>query len=308
MRNKLVQIKNNYLLPYYLWTEYQRLKGKYYINKYNDIEAINKLYFDFSGRYPDLENPKTFSEKLQWLKLNYHNKLMTKCADKYAVRYYIKEKGLEHILNELHKVYFDIKDFNVEELPQQFALKAGHGSGWNLIVKDKNKVNWFFWKKIINSWMLNNIYWPGREWPYKKIKPNIVVEKYLEDQSGQLMDYKFFCFNGKPHFVQANKGRGTKNHAQNFYDLSWKILPFGKDLDPRPDIKIDQPKRLEEMIEIARKLSADSPFVRVDLYEVNKKVYFGELTFFPASGKSDFKPKEYDLIIGRMLKLPSKLL
>jgi len=231
---------------------------------------------------------------------------MTRCADKIEVRSYVKEKGYAHILSENIAVYKSIEEFKIAELPNRFVLKASHGSGWNLICKNKNEINWFVWKLIMNSWLKNNIFWPGREWPYKHMAARIVCEKYLEDESGQLMDYKFFCFNGEPKFIQANKGRDTDKHAQNFYDVNWKILPFGKDLTPLPEVEIIKPYSFEEMISVAKDLAEPFPFVRIDFYEVNKKMVFGEMTFYPKSGLPDFKPLEYDLIIGDMLKLPLK--
>ena len=307
-RNLLVSIKNKNPWLLYFWSEYQRYIGIIHLKKWNDFEAVNSLYENFSGKKLELHSPNSFSEKQQWLKLYYHNPLMTKCADKIEARYYVTEKGYSDILNDVLAIYNKIEDFNIFDLPDQFVLKASHGSGWNLIVKEKTNINWFIWKKIMNSWLSNNIFWPGREWPYKNMYPRIVCERYLEDDSGQLMDYKFFCFNGKVEFIQANKGRDTTNHAQNFYDVDWRILPFGKDLVPRPDITIPRPMCIERMIEISTNLAADFPFVRVDLYEVKGRVIFGEMTFFPKSGLPDFIPIEYDSIIGDLLTLPDVLI
>jgi len=304
VRDYLVKIKNTNLWLLLLWNEWQRYKGIKNLKKWNDVEAINNLYFNFSGKYPNIKNPQTFSEKQQWLKLYYHNPLMIQCADKIEVRNFITAKGYAHILNKVLATYTSIKEFNVNVLPNKFVLKASHGSGWNLIVKDKTTVNWFVWKKIMNSWLKNNIFWPGREWPYKHMKQRIVCEAYLEDESGLLMDYKVFCFNGTPTFIQANKGRDTKKHAQNFYDKNWELLPFGKDLTPLPEVHIPKPVSLDKMVTIASDLSQDFPFVRVDFYEVNGNPIFGELTFFPKSGLPDFIPIEYDIKIGKMLNLP----
>ena len=161
-------------------------------------------------------------------------------------------------------------------------------------------------KKIFKSWLSNNIFWPGREWPYKDMPHRIVFEKFMKDESGALMDYKFFCFDGDPHFVQANKGRDTEQHAQNFYDLDWNILPFGKDLVPLPEVSIPKPSLLEDMITVARDLAGDFPYVRVDLYQTDARIVFGELTFYPKSGLPDFVPSEYNTIMGDKLILPVK--
>lgn len=304
MRDFLVRLKNTNLFLLYIWSLQQQKKGIHHLKKFSDNEAIVRLYRSYSGKIPNLENPTTFSEKLQWLKLNYHNPLQTICADKYGVRNYVSQKGYPEILSKVLKICESVDVLNIRELPPKFVVKATHGSGWNLIVTDKKNVNWFWWKKIMDVWLHNNIFWPGREWPYKNMKPRLLVEEFMTDISGSLMDFKFFCFNGKAKFVQANKGRDTPNHAQNFYDLDWKMLPFGKDLKPRPDIAIDAPSRLKKMIEIAEDLSSEFPFVRVDLYEVNEKIIFGEMTFYPKSGLPDFTPPEYDRILGSYFQLP----
>ena len=301
----MTNLKNDNLLLFYIWTEFVRFRGIIELKKNNDFEAINRLYFSKAGKYPNLENPTLFSEKMQWLKLNYFNPKMEIAADKFKVREYLKQKGYEDLLNEVVAVYERVSEINIEKLPNKFVLKASHGSGWNLIVQDKDKINWYIWRLILKSWLKHNIFWNGREWVYKNIKPRLVCEKYLEDESGTLMDYKIHCFNGKPKFIQANNGRGQKVHAQNFYNLSWDLLPFGKDLTPLPEIEIPSPYNLNKMLTIATNLAADFPYVRVDFYEVNKKIIFGELTFFPASGMPDFKPEEYDEIIGKMLTLPT---
>lgn len=303
IRKIMTNFKNNNLLLFYIWTEFVRLRGIRELKKYNDIQAINRLYFSKAGKYPNLEKPTLFSEKMQWLKLNYFNPKMEIAADKFKVREYLKQKGYENLLNEVIAVYERVSEIDIEKLPNKFVLKASHGSGWNLIVKDKTKINWFIWKRILKSWLKHNIFWNGREWVYKNIKPRIVCEQYLEDESGALMDYKIHCFNGEPKFIQANNGRGQKVHAQNFYNLSWDLLPFGKDLTPLPEIEIPKPYNLKKMLSIASNLAVDFPYVRVDFYEVNKKIIFGELTFFPASGMPDFKPQEYDKVWGEMLTL-----
>lgn len=304
LRTFLVQLKNNNPWLLLLWNEKHRLQGIFHLKKWNDEQAINCLYKNFAGKLPNLKNPTTFSEKQQWLKLHDHNPLMTVCADKYEVRNYIKQKGYAHILNEVYTVFYTVQNFNVNTLPKKFVAKATHGSGWNLVCENKETINWFVWKRIFNSWLHNNIFWPGREWPYKNMKAGIIIEKFLKDDSGQLTDYKFFCFNGQPKFVQANKGRGTSIHAQNFYDLNWQLLPFGKDLAPMPEIEIVKPYCFNEMLKIAKDVAEPFLFVRVDFYEVNKKVVFGEMTFYPKSGLPDFKPAHYDSIVGEMLKLP----
>ncbi len=267
----------------------------------SDEDAVIRYYKKRTGGVsPDLKNPKTFSEKQQWYKLNCRNPLMEQCADKQEVRDYVISCGYKDILNESYGVYERVEAIPLKSLPERFVLKAAHASGWNLIVRDKNEVNWKKEKRVMRLWLKQDIYWSGREWVYKNLKKRIVAEKYLEDESGGLLDYKFYCFNGQPRFLQLEVGRYTDCNTRNFYDMDWKLLPFGKELPHNPDVLIEKPQLFDEMKEIAEKLSKPFTYVRVDLYQVDGKVYFGELTFFPAGGAPDFVPAEYDRIVGDM--------
>lgn len=277
------------------------------LKQFSDKEQILRWYqMKSGGETPDLENPKTFSEKQQWYKLNEKNPLMEKCADKVDVREYVTECGYGYLLNDIYGVYDSVKELPIKDLPEKCVIKGAHGSGFNLIVKDKSKVKWGVWKKIMKSWLKQDIYWSGREWVYKNLKKRLVVEKYLEDKSGGLLDYKFFCFNGKPRFMQLEVGRYTAHNTRNFYDMDWNLMPFGKELEHNPNIEVEKPEGFEEMKEIAEKLSKPFTFVRVDLYQVGGKIYFGELTFFPAGGAPDFKPIEYNKIVGDMWDIGKK--
>ncbi len=270
----------------------------------NDEKAVKEYYRKKSGGLTvDLSNPVTFSEKQQWYKLYSKNPLMSQCADKHDVRQYIIDCGYEELLNEQYGVYEAVKDIPIESLPERFVLKAAHASGWNLIVRDKSGMNWKQEKKTMKLWLKQDIYWSGREWVYKNLKKRIVAEKYLEDESGGLLDYKFYCFNGKPAFLQLEVGRFTSENTRNFYDMDWNLLPFGKELEHNPNVNIAIPACFDEMKQIAETLSKPFSYVRVDLYQVNGKVYFGELTFFPAGGAPDFVPSEYDKIVGDMWDL-----
>ncbi len=268
-----------------------------------DEKAVRRYFKRVSGRELDLDNLQTFSEKLQWLKLNDKDPLKEQCADKYDVRQYVESCGYGHLLNDVYGVWSRVGDIDIDALPGQFVLKGAHGSGFNLIVKDKKAINWTAWKLVMRSWLRQDISWSGREWVYKNLKRRIIAEKYLEDSFGELRDYKFFCFNGKPAFMQLEVGRGTAHNTRNFYDMDWQLMPFGKELPHNPDIKVERPAMFEEMKTIAERLSQPFKYVRVDLYQVFDKVYFGELTFFPAGGAPDFVPAEYDRIVGDMLQL-----
>ncbi len=270
----------------------------------NDRTAILNYYKKKSGgRFIDLENPKLFSEKLQWYKLNHQDPLMEIVANKYTVREYIQSIGYGGLLNELYGVYSKVRDIDFDALPNQFVLKGTHGSGFNIIVKDKSSLNRRQAKMLMSSWMKQHIAWSGREWVYKNMPRHIIAEKYLEDETGELRDYKFYCFNGKPTFMQLEVGRGTEHNTRNFYNMNWELMPFGKELPHNPDLQIEPPSMFEEMKKIATDLCKPFQYVRVDLYQVGGKIYFGELTFFPAGGAPDFVPSKYDSIVGDMWKL-----
>lgn len=304
LRARFVRLKNSNPALYLLWLKWLGVRGWLSMRLLDDREAIIRLYRRHSGRMPELQQPKRFSEKMQWLKLNFRDPVQTIVADKYAVRTWLAERGYAHLLNELIQVADKVDEVDFNKLPAQFVIKAAHASGWNLICEDKARFDQRVARKLMSEWLRQGIFWNGREWPYRDMPRRLVIESYLEDSSGSLRDYKFYCFNGDPKFIQANSGRGTTGHAQNFYSLGWELLPFGKDLAPRKDVVIPVPSRLEQMIEIARDLAKDFPYVRVDLYEVDGRVVFGEMTFFPASGMPDFIPDEADFMCGEMLHLP----
>lgn len=290
-----------------------RFWGKYLISLYHclmswlmpkivsDERAVQKYYAARSGGMGlDLKCPQTFSQKQQWYKLNSHDPLMQKCADKLAVRKYIEEQGYGVLLNDLLGIYKRAGEIDLSTLPTQFVIKAAHGSGFNVIVKNKDDLNWRQTKLLLNSWMHQNIAWSGREWVYMDMPRHIIIEKYLEDVTGGLCDYKFFCFNGEPRFMQMEVGRYTDHNTRNFYDMEWKLLPFGKEIPHDPNVHVPKPQMFDEMKRIAKDLCKPFQFVRVDLYQAGGKIYFGELTFFPAGGAPDFVPREYDRIVGDM--------
>jgi hypothetical protein len=259
------------------------------------------------GRWPNLKHPKRFTEKLQLYKMKYRNPVMHQCVDKYEVRKYIEGKGLGTILNRLYGVYERPEDIDFDALPNQFVMKTTTGSGGQnvIIVKDKTSSNINELRRKLRKWNgANNLgALSGREWAYYTCKPRIVVEDLLNDSSvkdSSLTDYKFFCFNGEPKCVQIDTGR-YDGHRQNYYDMQWRSLgvhctyPEGKS-QPVP-IKFDVMKRY------AAQLSADFPFVRVDFYNVNGAIYFGELTFYPSSGYGEFHPDSFDFQLGSLFDI-----
>lgn len=285
--------------------------GRYAISQYHcfvswllpkvipDEKAVKRYYKKASGKELDLENPKTFSEKTNWLKLNARMPLMQKCADKYDVREYIAEKGYADCLNKIYGVYSKVKDINLEELPDRFVLKAAHGSHMNIFVEDKSSLNWRQSKMMLNSWLHQNIYWSGREWVYKDQPKRIIAEEFLQESTGELRDFKFFCFNGEPKYWEVDGDRYTPTQYRNYYDLDHNLLPMHDDVLSR---ELEQPpldrEDYERMIKIARDLAEPFQFVRVDFYLVDGKIYVGELTFFDNGGKCCFDPIEFDRVFG----------
>ncbi len=258
------------------------------------------------GRFPNLKNPRTFNEKIQWIKLNDRNPMMTLYADKYEVRKIVEKKIGAHLLNELYGVFETPDEIDFDLLPESFVLKATHGSGWNIIVRDKSVLEIEKAKKKMKKWLEKNFYAKKREWAYKNIPPRIVCEKYMENKDGSLNDYKFYCFNGEPLFMQVDFDRYS-NHYRAFYDTDWQKLDFfiaKSRKSRRYEKEHERPDSLTEMVKVASILSSDFAFARVDLYEFDGKTIFGEVTFYPKNGGGRFSPEYWDAEFGSLLKLP----
>lgn len=269
------------------------------------LDTYVKINYEYySGRKLDYNNPITFNDKIQWLKVFYHKEILHQLVDKYAVRDYVKEKIGGKYLNELYGVYDKPAEVDFDQLPNQFVLKGVHGFHLNLIVKDKTDLNLKKTKYILNKWMYKDHYRSGKEWAYKDVKPRIIAEKYLEEFGKKVVnDYKIFCFNGKPKYILVYMERGAED-LRCYYDLNWKKLPFTIENNSFFEGELEKPKNLNEMIEVAEKLACEFPFVRVDLYNIDGKVLFGEMTFYPNDGRKKYIPDEYNKIIGDYLKLP----
>ena len=257
------------------------------------------------GRSLNLDNPARFSEKLQWYKINYRNPVMHQCVDKYKVREYVKEKGLESILVPLYAHYDSIEEVEWDKLPDQFVVKTQNGGGGlNVVVcPDKSKLNIAKINQKLQCKRKKSNY-GGREWAYYGSEPGIVVEELLvnrEKPEAGVNDYKIFCYAGKPKFIIVDVDRYI-SHKRNFYDTEWNNLHVTSDC-PASDRAIEKPENLEEMLRVASKLSEDFPYVRVDLYSVDGKVYFGELTFYPWSGYVQYTPDEADFWFGKDFEL-----
>lgn len=274
-----------------------------------DEWVIHLQYYAALGRKLNLKNPKRFTEKIEWYKLNYRNPLMTICADKYLVRSYVEERGYSEFLPELYGVYDSYDEIDFSILPERFAIKCNNGSGTNIFVDDKKETDFNEIETIVRSWDKVNTLSIGREWVYKDIEQKIVIEELLtpHDQfqiDKGLNDYKVMCFNGEAKYVWVDINRNSE-HQRNFYDLEWKFLDVISDKPQYPGI-IEKPFGFNKMIEVAEKFSKDFPFVRVDFYSLNNKVYIGELTFYPWSGTVQFNPDNFDYHLGELLTLPSK--
>jgi len=257
-----------------------------------------------TGLELNLKSPKTFNEKLQWLKL-YDRKLeyMT-MVDKYAVKQWVKEKLGEGYAIPTLGVWKSFQEIDFDTLPHAFVLKPTHDSGSIVICKDKASFDRDSAEKRISKSMKRNYYYVSREWPYKSISPKIIAEPFLVDASGELRDYKFFCFSGKVKCVKVDFGRFTK-HQANYYDRDMNFLPFGEAAYPfQEDFIIEKPDEWDEMVRVAESLSSGTIFLRVDLYNVHGKIYFGETTFYPASGFGEIAPSEWNERLGSWIHLP----
>jgi hypothetical protein len=264
-------------------------------------------YESITKQKPNLKNPETFNEKIQWYKIHYKDPVFRQLADKYNVREYIKQKVGEKYLNDLLGVYKTPCQINYDQLPEKFVLKCVHGSGFNLIVKNKKDICFKQTGRLLIKWQKKNFYNKGKEWSYKNLEPLIIAEKYLEDSKNEIInDYKFFCFNGEIKFIQVDMERKV-NDLRCYYDTNWEKLPFYTEKNPFYTGEVEKPSNLEDMIHVAKELSKDIPFVRVDLYSIENKTIFGEMTFYPTNGTKAYLPLEYNKIIGNYFVLPDKI-
>lgn len=273
-----------------LWPDEFFLKAKFRLNM---------------GKSLNLKNPQTFNEKLQWLKLYDRKPEYILMVDKYAVKKYVASLiGEEYIIPTLG-VWDRVEDVEWDKLPTQFVLKCTHDSGGLVICSDKSKIDKKNVCSILRKCLKNNYYYHNREWPYKDVPRRIIAEKLINPAPCiDLYDYKFFCFNGRVKVFKIDFDRNKDHHA-NYYDREGRLLPFGELVCmPVPDKKLEIPRTRLKMIELAEKLANKHSFLRVDFYSINGKIYFGELTFYPASGMGKFVPEEWDGIMGSWLNLP----
>jgi hypothetical protein len=279
------------------------------INKYlSDREFIEKKHYYITGEYINLDNPVLFAEKLHWLKLYDRKPEYVKMVDKYKVKSYVESLIGEKYIIPTIGIWNNFREIDFTNLPDRFVLKTTHDSGVVCICKDKQKFNINKARKTINKSLKRNLYYFGREWPYKNVKPRIIAEEYLSEAGNDaIVDYKFYCFNGVPLFCQVIKDRFV-NETIDFFDDQWNLMPFTgmhtKYPFPHSKELIEKPDKLEEMKHIASSLSRNTYFSRIDLYYINNKIYFGEITFYPAAGFGKFYPEEWNKRLGELLVLP----
>ena len=275
-----------------------------------DKDYAKAAYVSFSGRHLNLRSPKRFNEKLQWIKLYYRRRIMTELADKYAVREWIKEKIGEEYLIPLLGVYNSFDEIDFDKLPNEFVIKCNHDCDSVVICNNKATFDIQKAKEKIDACMARNYYYFAREWVYKDIQPKVIIESLLKDDSkDKIYDYKFFCFNGEPKivYVSLNDVIIDGKYAINYYDMDFNQLTIRHMKHPSSSIVVKKPFHFKKMIKLANILSKDFPFVRVDFYEVNNRIFFGEMTFYPTGGFNELCPDEWNDILGSWLKLPSDI-
>ena len=272
----------------------------------SDKLYIKLQYKSILGYYPNIDNPQSFTEKLQWLKLYDHNPLYTKLVDKVTVKEYVGNiLGEDYIIPTIG-VWDKPDEIDYSQLPDKFVLKCNHtGGGSVFICKDKNTFDFEATKKSLKKQLKTNVFLHTREWPYKNIERKVLCEKYMEDDSGELRDYKFYCFNGKPEIMLIASNRFT-SHNFDYFDMDFKPLGVDSVTGGRAGTSFERPEAYDEMIAIASKLSQGFPHVRVDLYYTNHHIYFGELTFYDSSGFDDMNSDMWNNKLGSLIKLPKK--
>jgi hypothetical protein len=276
------------------------------LNYVPDIPYLKMVFKAETGYKLNLDNPQTYNEKLQWLKLYDRKPIYTIFADKYAVREYVKKTIGEEYLVPLIGVYRTPDEMKWVDLPQQFVLKITNGCGKNIICKDKSQLNIEHSVQKLSAWMKKSIFWGGREWAYKNIIPKIICEELIQTEDKKSpRDYKFLCFNGKPKLVQLHNDR-YGNYTMDYYDIEWKKTEICKKGLPCSNEVAEKPVNFETMLDIARYLSKEATFARVDLYNERGRIIFGEITLYPNSGFSVFTDEKYDYLLGGWISLPKE--
>lgn len=290
---------------------FRKIEGKVariFVGVLSDETYLKMQFHARVGYWPNIKKPKSYNEKLQWLKLNYQDPKYSKMVDKVDAKEYVASIiGDEYIIPTLG-IWNNVDEIDWESLPNQFVIKVTSDSGGIVVCKDKTTLNIEQAKaKLLKGWG-KNYYQYNKEYPYRDLTPRIIAEAYMEDESGyELKDYKIFCFDGDPKYLFVASDRQKKNEETkfDFFDLEWNHIPV-RNGHPNSSAEIKKPTNFDQMIDIARKLSQGMPHVRVDLYNVSGKIYFGELTFFHWSGMTPYEPLEWDYKFGELINLPNK--
>lgn len=286
----------------YIWKSTLRNKRYSKMNNEEIKEEISQLYEFHLGRKLDWSNLRRFTEKMQWKKIFYVNPLEKIASDKYAVRDWVSKKIGEEYLIPMLGIWDNFKDIDFEKMPDKFVLKTTHSSANVIIVKDKNKFDKKYAALLFKLWLSVDYAYASFEMNYKDIPRKIIAEEYMQNSNGELPDYKFMCFDGKPYCCWIDKGRFT-NHTRDFYDMDWELLPY-TEIFPNSGEPNPKPINFDQMVKLVTVLSEGFSHVRVDLYNIDGKIYFGEMTFCESSGFCEFSPDNYDYILGDMWNIP----
>lgn len=299
---KIIRAANRYVFDSNYRFRFNAAKGKY--DTMEDEEYLKKFFLAKMGYELNLNNPETFNEKMQWLKLNYRCPIFTQMVDKYEVRKYIANIIGEEYSVPLIAVWDSPDDIEFDKLPSQFVLKTTHGCGGMYICRDKSTFDLNGAKKALKKTFYKNYYMYMREWPYKNVQPRVIAEQYMQNgDEVHLKVYKIFNFNGIPKIIQAIQNDKTHDESIDYFDADWNLLDLHQNY-PNSKIKTEKPKTLEKMLELSKKCSSGFPFLRTDWYEINGRVYFSEFTFYLDAGMEPFYPEKWDKILGSWITLP----
>lgn len=288
------------------WLVYNYAAGKGFTDWVPDRPHLKAMYRASIGKGLDLDNPVTFNEKLQWLKIHDRNPLYTTLVDKYRVKQWVADRiGEEHV-TPTYAMWEHVEDIDISGLPERFVLKTNHDCGGVVICRDRATFDLDAAKRKLAEHLKTNYYWRTREWPYKDVKRCIFAEEYLDPEEGRddLTDYKMMCFGGKVRCEFTCTDRAEDDLHVDFFDTNWNHLPFTRHY-PNSEVPPEAPARLKEMVADAERLSSGIPFVRTDFYEVAGQYYFGEMTFFPGGGMEEFNPESWDAELGSWIELPN---
>jgi hypothetical protein len=271
------------------------------INSFLLKVQVTQKYYNRFGKILNWKNPQKYTEKIQIYKISPEIEKLSIYTDKIEVQKYISKTIGAKYLNKIYGIYQNTDEIKPDDLPRQFVLKANHGSGWNIICKNKNKLDWNKTRQTLNDWLHQNYFYFNQEKQYQNIPPKIICEKYLTNHGKEPPDYKLFCFSGKVYFIEVDNNRFT-NHTRNFYDTNWKKIPLVLEYPNGPKLDL-KPKNFKNMLSLATKLSLPFKHVRVDFYNLNGQIIFSELTFTHGSGFGRFFDKKYDLLFGKLFSL-----